>query len=126
MRRREAERGAIRGHVLRAVACWLSGAELSFNFVQAGTTATMPAFNTMYTTFFDVDGDTINGGSVFELVSLLGATSRTIASTSTLEGGIFFPSEALFACKLKSASSNTHEPARIIHETSGGATAPMF
>ena len=43
---------------------------------------------------------------VRELVSVLGATSRTFTPSSTLEGGVFFPSEALYAL----ATSNVNLP----------------
>ena len=75
----------------------LRGAEFDFRAVQAGTTTPMSGFNLMHVTFFDVDGDAIDGGSLYEFVSVLGASRRTIAPTSTLEGGVFYPSEALYA-----------------------------
>ena len=49
----------------------LRAAEFSFRFVRSGTSTLMPPFDTMYTTFFDVDGDVVSGGScVFHLPRL--------------------------------------------------------
>ena len=72
-------------------------AEFDFRFVEAGTTTSMPPFSAMYTTFYDVDGDVVDGGSVYEYVSVLGASVSSIAYTSTLVGGTFSPSGALYA-----------------------------
>ena len=88
----------------------MRGGEFDFRFVEAGTSTLMPAFERVYASFYDVDGDrTVRPSGlrgVRELVSVLGATSRTFAPSSTLEGGVFQPSEALYAL----ASSNTNVP----------------
>ena len=77
----------------------LNAAEFDFTFVEAGTTTQMPPFGRAYLTFYDVDGDVVNGYSMFEFVSIVagGVASRTTAPSTTLEGGTFYPSEALFA-----------------------------
>ncbi|KAL1530902.1 hypothetical protein AB1Y20_001793 [Prymnesium parvum] len=84
------------------------GAEFNFDFVFAGTESLMPAFEIMYATFFDVDGDIIDGGRVFETVSLNGASERIISNTSTLEGGVFTPSGALYAIATQDINVQTN------------------
>ena len=69
-------------------------AEFDFTFVRAGTDTQMPPFGRMYTTFFDVDGDVAHGGSVYEFVSVLGASRAILAASSTLLPGVFEPSGA--------------------------------
>ncbi|KAL1512353.1 hypothetical protein AB1Y20_005613 [Prymnesium parvum] len=86
----------------------MRAAEFDFRFVQAGTTTAMAPFGTMYTTFYDVDGDVVNGGLVFEFVSVLGATNRSIDSSSTLLGGEFSQSGALYAISTQSVNVPTN------------------
>ncbi|KAL1512355.1 hypothetical protein AB1Y20_005615 [Prymnesium parvum] len=85
----------------------MRAAEFDFRFVQAGTTTAMTPFGTMYTTFYDVDGDVVNGGLVFEFVSVLGATTRWIDATSTLQAGVFSASGALYAISTQSVNVPT-------------------
>ena len=77
----------------------IRAAEFDFRFVVAGTAEPMTAFSKLHTTFFDVDGDTVNGGSVFELDAVDGAYGRYIAPSAeeTLEAGTFELNEALYA-----------------------------
>jgi hypothetical protein len=73
----------------------MRGAEFQFELVEAGTTTQMPAFERMFATFYDVDGDVERGGAVRELVALVGATSGLwLDSSSSLEAGVFLPSQA--------------------------------
>ena len=74
----------------------LRAAEFDFSFVQSGTTTPMAPFGAVHTTFFDVDGDDFSA-RLFEFVSILGASSLTLAPSTTLEGGTFEPSGALYA-----------------------------
>ena len=85
----------------------LYATEYDFTFVEAGTTTQMAPFSLMYTTFYDVDGDVQDAGVVYEVVTILGASSRTIAPSSTLAGGVFYPSEALFAFSTQSVNVPT-------------------
>ena len=87
----------------------MRAAEFDFRFVYAGTTISMPAFMRMYMTVFDVDGDSINGGSVYELDAVLGATSRWIAPSAaeTLEAGVFPLNEALYAISTRNVNVKT-------------------
>ncbi|KAL1512356.1 hypothetical protein AB1Y20_005615 [Prymnesium parvum] len=85
----------------------MRAAEFDFRFVQAGTTTAMAPFGTMHTTFYDVDGDVVNGGLVFEFVSVLGATTRWIDATSTLQPSVFSQSGALYAISTQSVNVPT-------------------
>jgi hypothetical protein len=87
----------------------MRAAEFDFTFVYAGTHEQIPPFNQMFTTFFDVDGDSINGGSVYELNAVLGATSRSIAPSAeeTLEADVFPYNEALYAISTQNVNVNT-------------------
>ena len=87
----------------------MRGAEFDFRFVRAGTSEPMGAFERMYTTFFDVDGDTHEGWSVFELNAIMGAASRSIAPSAeeTLEAGMFAANEALYAIATQSINVPT-------------------
>ena len=82
-------------------------AEFSFQFVKAGTLEAVDPFALMYTTFFDVDGDTVNGGEVYEFVTILGATRTIIAPSSTVETDVFSPSEALYASSTGNVNIDT-------------------
>ena len=75
-------------------------------FVQSGTSEAMPAFERFYISFFDVDGESVFGASMFELQAVLGAASLTTAPTSTLETGSFSPSRALYAIASQSSNIN--------------------
>ena len=85
----------------------MRGSEFNFRFVYAGSTESVPAFERMYATFYDVDGDVERGSSVRELVSVLGATSRIVAPMTTLEADVFLPSEAQFAIATTSVNVPT-------------------
>ena len=58
----------------------MRASEFEFRFVRDGSTELMPAFERIYATFFDVDGDTINGGSLYELDAVLGAVSSSMTA----------------------------------------------
>ena len=66
----------------------MRGAEFDMQFVHAGTNEPMPPFSRMYMSFFDVDGDEIDGGSLYELNSIIGVKERKVnPATSTLQEG---------------------------------------
>ena len=52
----------------------MHGAEFDFQAVYNGTNTPLPPLPLVYMTFFDVDGDRINGGLLYEFVSVLGAS----------------------------------------------------
>ena len=45
---------------------------------------------------------------LYEFVTVLGASDQTIARTSTLEGGVWFPSEALYAIASRTPLHDRH------------------
>ena len=47
-------------------------------------------------------------GVLYEFVTVMGAEDQPIARTSTLEGGVWFPSEALYAIASREPPSTTH------------------
>ena len=61
------------------------GSEFEMQFVRSGSSDAMPAFERFYISFFDVDGDSVDGFSVYELQAVLGAVSLETAPMSTLE-----------------------------------------
>ena len=89
-------------------------AEFDFEFVEAGSSGRMPPFESMFVTFFDVDGDDIDidgdgssDGFVFEFNAVPGAVSRTIDASSTLEGGAYEPSGILYALSTQHVNVDT-------------------
>ncbi|KAL1500080.1 hypothetical protein AB1Y20_012754 [Prymnesium parvum] len=86
--------------VMRAV-------EFDFRFVEANTSFTMPPFTGLYTTFYDVDGDSVSGGVAFEFVTILGALRRWLPSTSTLDVGTFDASGSLYVIASQPVNTNT-------------------
>eukprot|EP00966_Prymnesium_polylepis_P212453 4921311-Prymnesium_polylepis.1 len=62
----------------------LLGAEFSFTAVHNGTRTPMPAFDLMHVAFYDVDGQAVSYGAIHEFVSVIGASRRRIAPSSTL------------------------------------------
>ena len=101
----------------------MRGGEFHFRFVEAGTSVSMPAFERVYASFYDVDGDftvrPLRSWGLRELVSVLGATGRTFAPSSTLEGGVFLPSEALYA----RATDNVNVPVDLSDAVSPSAAS---
>ena len=104
---------------------------VDFRFVHSGTSDEMPPIGTTYFSFFDVDGDVpLDGrgnpfGSLYEFVSILGAVDRNIARTSTLlEGGVFHPSEALYA--IASQAVNTPTDFHISPSDPSAASLPAI
>ena len=85
------------------------GAEFDFQFVHNGTHEPMQAFERAFMTFYDVDGDSTNGGSIFELDAVLGARSRYIApaAAGTLEAGVFHANEAEYAISIRNVNVQT-------------------
>eukprot|EP00966_Prymnesium_polylepis_P300472 6943929-Prymnesium_polylepis.1 len=64
--------------------------EFEFRFVRSGTTTLMPALGRISVAFIDVDGDsTDDGGNVFELVAVSGASRGTVGAQSSLEVSAF-------------------------------------
>ena len=61
-------------------------------------------------------------GVLYEFVTVLGAEDQTIARTSTLEGGVWFPSEALYAIASREPPSTTHPHIAEHCYTCGGCT----
>eukprot|EP00966_Prymnesium_polylepis_P280984 6491850-Prymnesium_polylepis.1 len=71
----------------------------------------MPSFDAVYASFFDIDGEVGNGGSVYEFVSVPGAETRALApSSSALEFGSFGgggSAEAVYVISSQSANVAT-------------------
>ena len=85
----------------------MHGSEFDMRFVLSGSSDAMPVFERFYISFFDVDGDSVNGFSVFELQAVLGAASLTTAPTSTLEAGEFSLNGALYAISTQNVNVQT-------------------
>ena len=95
-------------------------------FVQSGLSAQLPAFERFYISFFDVDGDSVAGNSVYELQAVLGAASLATAPASTLQVGTFHPSEALYVMSSESSGANhdfSSDPAAPVGESQGAAAS---
>jgi hypothetical protein len=98
----------------------MHGAEFDLQLVEAGSTQLFTPFHRLAITFFDVDGDwdyrhvdndagkPAFWGAIFELNSVLGASTVKIDMTSSLEAGIFYPSEALYAIAASTAKVKTN------------------
>ncbi|KAL1496261.1 hypothetical protein AB1Y20_016224 [Prymnesium parvum] len=85
----------------------MRAAEFNLRFVHAGSTQTMRPFNTTHATFYDVDGDVVNGRAMYEFASVRDSTLFWLAPTSTLERGEFLPSSATYAIATQSINVAT-------------------
>lgn len=89
----------------------LRAAEFDFRFVHSNTNEPMPPFSAMHTTFYDVDGDTLaSGAKLYELVSVVGATTPWQDPGSFLEQGVFYesPSEPVYAIATQPINTPTN------------------
>ena len=70
----------------------MRAAEFDFRLVASGTTTALSQVDVVFTTFYDVDGDTTDGQSIFEFVAVDGASSSITLPSTSLEAGTFAPS----------------------------------
>lgn len=93
--------------------------EFEFRFVITGTDQTMPAFDRMFATFFDVDGDVVNERSMYELNAVLGSSRLSLGVGNTREAGVFYQNEAEYAIATQNINVRTdfgadpREPAEV-------------
>ena len=100
----------------------MQGGEYDVKLVRTGTSNLMPAVESLFLTFYDVDGDdtyevedeatgqVIEGTfyNLYEINAVVGAIEIRLDETSTLEKGQFLPSEAEYVIASNSQNIDTY------------------
>ena len=107
----------------------MRAAEFEVQLLRAGTSVQIPALSTLDVTFVDVDGDSLLVGdtstSLYEVVAVPSATSRTFDTTSTLIGDdTFTPSNTLYAIASQNLNVATDFTSNPLASTIPSVSAP--